>query len=124
MGGQKRETEKLTPKKSNVECRKPNDEGSQKSEVQKSEVRNLSTIHQPSGGSKAQNRKIDTQNIDGRFEQVRARILADAAFFVANGSVEATWRAHRAHRLGPYFRVRCRPRTADERFLAPGAASP
>jgi len=75
-----------------------------------------------SGGLKVQNRKIDTQKIEARFEQVRATILAHAAFFVANGSVEATWRTYRGHRLGPYFRVRCRQRSG-RRAAGTGAAA-
>ena len=43
-----------------------------------------------------------------------------AAFFVDYGSVEATWRTYRGHRLGPYFRVRCRQRSARH-ALASGA---
>ncbi len=44
-----------------------------------------------------QNRKIATQKIDARFEQVRAKILANAACFVANGFVEANWRTYRGN---------------------------
>ncbi len=67
------------------------------------------------------NRKIATQKIEARFEQVRAQILAHAAFFVANGSVEATWRTYRGRRLGPYFRVGCRQRSVQH-ALGTGAA--
>ncbi len=42
------------------------------------------------GGANVKNAKIDTQKIEARFEQVRATILAHAAFFVDNGSVQAT----------------------------------
>jgi hypothetical protein len=63
---------------------------------------------------------IDPQKIEARFEQVRAAILAHAAFFVDYGSVEATWRTYRGHRLGPYFRVRCRQRSG-RRVVGSGA---
>ncbi len=62
-----------------------------------------------------------TQKIEARFEHVREQILAHAAFFVANGSVEATWRTYRGHRLGPYFRVRCRQRRVQH-ALCSGSA--
>ncbi len=64
---------------------------------------------------------IDPQKIEARFEQVRAAILAHAAFFVDYGFVEATWRTYRGHRLGPYFRVRCRQRSGRH-ALGSGAA--
>ena len=67
------------------------------------------------------NAKIDTQKIEARFEQVRATILAHAAFFADYGSVQATWRTYRGHRLGPYFRVGCRQRRGRH-ALGTGAA--
>jgi hypothetical protein len=52
---------------------------------------------------------------------VRGQILAHAAFFVAQGTVEATWRTYRGRRLGPYFRVSCRQRGVQH---APCADAP
>ena len=59
-----------------------------------------------------ENENAATQKIEARFEQVRGQILAHATFFVAQGTVEATWRTYRGRRLGPYFRVSCRQRGA------------
>jgi hypothetical protein len=62
-----------------------------------------------------ENRETATQKIEARFEQVRERILARAAVFVMQGTVEATWRTYRGHRLGPYFRASCRQRRIPAR---------
>ncbi len=83
------------------------------------------------GGLNVQIRKIDTQNIDARFEQFRAKILANAAFFVANGSVAATLRTYGTRGEGPAFcavagkrsRVGNRPGARPRREMSRGRAS-
>jgi len=48
---------------------------------------------------------FDDQKVAGRFERVRAQVLAHPALFANQGFVATTWRTHRGRRLGPYFRV-------------------
>jgi hypothetical protein len=50
-------------------------------------------------------RAFDDQEVDARFERVKAQVLADPALFAAQGSVEAGCRTYRKRRPGPYFRV-------------------